>query len=84
MISPALQRARPQEAGRGLTLSLSSSWHRIALFAIVALSAALNFVGLSREGYNNEYYAAAVRSMSEGWHAFFYNSFDPAGFVTID
>jgi hypothetical protein len=27
----------------------------------------------------NEYYSAAVRSMSESWHAFLYGSFDAAG-----
>ncbi|HEX6509308.1 MAG TPA: glycosyltransferase family 39 protein, partial [Chloroflexota bacterium] len=67
-----------------MTISLHDQWHRIGLFAIVALSAVLNFVGLSKEGYNNEYYAAAVKSMSLSWHNFFFNSFDPGGFVTID
>lgn len=55
-----------------------------ALGAILALSSALNFVGLGNEGYANQYYAAAVRSMSENWHAFFFNSLDAAGFVTVD
>ena len=31
-----------------------------------------------------EYYAAAVRSMLESGHNFFFNAFDPAGFVSID
>jgi 4-amino-4-deoxy-L-arabinose transferase-like glycosyltransferase len=84
MIAPSLSRARPHEVERGATLSLAGSWHRIVLFAIVALSVVLNFVGLSREGYDNEYYAAAVKSMSESWHNFFFNAFDPGGFVTID
>ena len=44
----------------------------------------LNFVGLSKEGYDNEYYAAAVKSMSLSWHNFFFVAFDPGGFVTID
>ena len=39
---------------------------------------------LDQNGFDNEYYAAAVRSMMVGWHAFFYNSFDPAGFVSVD
>jgi 4-amino-4-deoxy-L-arabinose transferase-like glycosyltransferase len=30
------------------------------------------------------YYGAAVRSMSESWHNFFFASFDPWGTVTID
>src|SRR5579859_21015 len=84
MISPTLSRAGMQERERGLTISLTGYWHRIVLFAIVALSAVLNFFGLSKEGYDNQYYAAAVKSMSQSWHNFFFNSFDPAGFVTID
>jgi 4-amino-4-deoxy-L-arabinose transferase-like glycosyltransferase len=30
------------------------------------------------------YYAAAVRSMSMSWHAFFYGAFDPAGTISVD
>jgi len=82
MISERTIPSRPQATERRLTLSLGNYWHRVALFAIVALSAMLNFVGLSREGYDNEFYAAAVKSMSESWHNFFFNSFDPGGFVT--
>ena len=39
---------------------------------------------LDREGYANQYYAATVKSMASSWHAFFFASFDPAGFVTVD
>src|SRR5690242_10656259 len=59
-------------------------WHRAMLGAILLLAAALNFLLLNREGYNNTYYAAAVKSMLQSWHNFFYVSFDPGGFVTID
>lgn len=65
MISERTLPSRARPAERGLTVSLNGSWHRIALLATVALSAALNFIGLSREGYNNEFYAAAVRSRCE-------------------
>ncbi|GAC1512205.1 MAG: hypothetical protein NVS2B16_14780 [Chloroflexota bacterium] len=51
---------------------------------MLVLAALLNFVGLAREGYGNTYYAAAVRSMIQNRHAFFFNSLDPAGFVTLD
>ena len=36
------------------------------------------------EGYANSYYAAAVKSMLQSWHNFFFVSFDPGGFVTVD
>jgi 4-amino-4-deoxy-L-arabinose transferase-like glycosyltransferase len=52
--------------------------------AILFLAAALRLWRLDQNGYDNEYYAAAVRSMATSWHAFLYNSFDPAGFVSVD
>jgi len=39
---------------------------------------------LDQNGYGTEYYAAGVRSMLTNWHNFFYNAFDPAGFVSVD
>ncbi|WVE39018.1 glycosyltransferase family 39 protein, partial [Priestia megaterium] len=34
--------------------------------------------------YANAYYTAAVKSMLQSFHNFFYASFDPGGYVTID
>ncbi len=59
-------------------------WHRLALGAILILSAILNFYKIAQEGLGNQYYAAAVKSMLMNWHNFFFNSFDPAGFVSVD
>src|SRR5438876_903977 len=59
-------------------------WHRVALGAILALAAFLDFFRLDREGLGNLYYATAVRSMLTSWHNFFFVSFDPGGFVSID
>jgi 4-amino-4-deoxy-L-arabinose transferase-like glycosyltransferase len=39
----------------------------------------LNLWALDRNGWANQYYSAAVRSMSTSWHNFLYDSFDPAG-----
>jgi len=55
-----------------------------ALVMILILSAVLNLANLSIEGYGNEYYAAGVKSMTMSLKNFFFVSFDPAGFVTID
>lgn len=60
------------------------SWERLALLAILALSAFLDLFRLEELGYNNEYYASAVKSMLANWSNFFYGSFDPAGFITVD
>jgi 4-amino-4-deoxy-L-arabinose transferase-like glycosyltransferase len=57
---------------------------RVALVAVVLLSAVLNVIHLDGEGYANTYYAAAVKSMLLNWHNFFFVSFDPAGFVAVD
>ena len=63
---------------------LSAATRRIALGVIMALAAILDFYALSQEGYANSYYAAAVKSMLQSWHNFFFVSFDPGGFVTVD
>jgi 4-amino-4-deoxy-L-arabinose transferase-like glycosyltransferase len=59
-------------------------WPRVALALVLALAAALRLWRLDQNGFDNEYYAAAVRSMMGDWHTFFNNSFDPAGFVSVD
>ncbi|HEY8804852.1 MAG TPA: glycosyltransferase family 39 protein [Clostridium sp.] len=56
----------------------------ILLSLILLLSAILNFANLSIEGYSNVYYAAGVKSMTMSLKNFFFVSFDPASFVTID
>ena len=55
-----------------------------ALALILLLAAFLNFWGVWDEGYGNEFYAACVKSMLQSWHNFFFVSFDPGGFVTVD
>ena len=57
---------------------------RPELLGLLALAAALNLWALSRNGWANTYYSAAVRSMSTSWHAFLYNAFDPSGVMTLD
>jgi 4-amino-4-deoxy-L-arabinose transferase-like glycosyltransferase len=57
---------------------------RPELAALLALAAVLNLWALSRNGWANDYYSAAVRSMSTSWHNFIYESFDPSGVMTVD
>src|SRR3954468_19651738 len=57
---------------------------RPELAVLVVLAGVLNLWGLARNGWANEYYSAAVRSMSSSWHAFLYGSFDPSGVMTVD
>ncbi len=57
---------------------------KLALFAVMAVSAVLNFANLGVEGYGNEYYAAGVKSMLVNFKNFFFVASDPGGFVSID
>ena len=50
----------------------------------MALAGLLNLWDLSRNGWANQYYAAAVRSMSSNWHDFLYASMDRSGVMTVD
>lgn len=54
------------------------------LIVIVCLSLALNLWGIWRIDIPNSYYMAATVSMVQNFHNFFFASFDPAGFVSID
>ncbi|AGK98949.1 glycosyltransferase family 39 protein [Clostridium pasteurianum] len=56
----------------------------LGILLILILSIVLNFVNLSIEGYANTFYAAGVKSMMMNLKNFFFASFDPSGFVTID
>jgi 4-amino-4-deoxy-L-arabinose transferase-like glycosyltransferase len=57
---------------------------RPELIGLLALAALLNLWALSRNGWANEYYSAAVRSMSSNWHDFLYASLDSGGVMTVD
>jgi 4-amino-4-deoxy-L-arabinose transferase-like glycosyltransferase len=54
------------------------------LGAVMGLAAILNLWALARNGWANEYYAAAVRSMSSSWHDFLFASLDRGGVMTVD
>jgi 4-amino-4-deoxy-L-arabinose transferase-like glycosyltransferase len=52
--------------------------------AIAALTTVLYSWNLTINGYGNDYYAAAVKSASVDWKAFFFGSIDPGNFITVD
>src|SRR5579885_998232 len=62
----------------------SSLWQRLALVGVMLISIFMNFYQLGQNGFGNLYYAAGVRSMIDNLHNFFFVSYDPGGFVTID
>lgn len=61
-----------------------TSPRRLAIVPVVALSAVLNTVRLSQNGYANIFYSAGVKSMGRSLHNFLFVSFDPGGLVTVD
>jgi 4-amino-4-deoxy-L-arabinose transferase-like glycosyltransferase len=58
-------------------------WHRLALGGILLISIFMNFFQLGKNGFGS-YYPPAVRSMMDNWHNFFFASYDPGGYVTVD
>ncbi|MDO8227436.1 ArnT family glycosyltransferase [Bacillus cabrialesii] len=56
-----------------------------AVLILILLTAAfLNMYNIWQDDTANQYYLAAVKSMTQSFHNFFYASFDPSGFVTVD
>lgn len=56
----------------------------ISTIVLIALSGFLAYFKVQSGGYGNLYYAAAVKSMMLSPHNFFFASFDPGGFVSVD
>lgn len=56
----------------------------IALSLILLLAGALRFANLDALGYGNSYYAAAIESMRQSWHNFFFAAAEPGGSVSVD
>jgi 4-amino-4-deoxy-L-arabinose transferase-like glycosyltransferase len=59
-------------------------WARPALFGLLALTAVLYLWDLTRNGWANDFYAAAVQAGTKSWKAFFFGSFDQSSFITVD
>jgi 4-amino-4-deoxy-L-arabinose transferase-like glycosyltransferase len=59
-------------------------WARPALLALLLATALLYLVGLSRNGWANEFYAGAAQAGTESWKAFLFGSLDSSNFITVD
>ncbi len=82
-----LTRPRPTRNSARRLLRGSQSdprWARPALFGLLALTAALYLWDITRNGWANDFYAAAVQAGTKSWKAFFFGSFDSANFITVD
>ena len=54
------------------------------MFGLLALTAVLYLWDLTRNGWANDFYAAAVQAGTKSWKAFFFGSFDQSNFITVD
>src|SRR5579859_8043008 len=61
-----------------------AAWARPSLIALLAITLVLYLWDLGRNGYANDFYAAAVQAGTRSWKAFFFGSFDSASFITVD
>jgi 4-amino-4-deoxy-L-arabinose transferase-like glycosyltransferase len=62
----------------------SKYWADILLWGIISLAGFFNLWNIWNQGFDNPYYAAAVRSILANPGLAFFNPFDAAGFVTVD
>ena len=83
---------RPATAGPGASRArrllrgpqADPRWARPALCGLLALTAVLYLWDLGRNGWANDFYAAAVQAGTKSWKAFFFGSFDQSSFITVD
>jgi len=59
-------------------------WARPALAALLAATAVFWCIGLSRNGWANAFYSAAVQAGTKSWKAFLFGSSDAANAITVD
>ena len=72
----------PAQGGTSVHERAAGEW--VWMGGIILLAAFLRLWHIGQNGTGNPYYAAAVRSMLMNLHNFFFVSFDPLGFVTVD
>ncbi|MBV8695651.1 MAG: glycosyltransferase family 39 protein [Chloroflexi bacterium] len=77
------RQVRPPRVPEQAEQPRSALWQRLALGGIVLIAVFMDFFQLGQNGFGS-YYPPAVRSMMDNWHNFFFASYDPGGFVTID
>jgi 4-amino-4-deoxy-L-arabinose transferase-like glycosyltransferase len=86
---PAADRSPTSAARPGLPDQWRGRLHRPTtngwITLAVGLVAAVAYTwGLARNGWANEYYAAAVRAGASDWKALFFGSIDPGNVITVD
>lgn len=67
-----------------IKLLVNNTIKYIAIFLTLLLTFFFSYYNFGNDGQGNSYYTAAIKSMTLNWHNFFFASFDPGGFVSID
>ena len=75
---------QPEYVAERETFVFSPFWQRLLPGIVILISLFMNFFLLGQGSFGNLFYASGVRSMLDSWHNFFFVSYDPGGFVTID
>lgn len=85
MSTPSVTLPTSPDTGAGLGARVRAlAPPRPELIVMLVLAAFLNLWSLDQNGYANDYYSAAVHSMTQSWSNFFFGSFDAAGVMTVD
>jgi 4-amino-4-deoxy-L-arabinose transferase-like glycosyltransferase len=96
LVSPSTSLAPVGQMPRSRRFAAGGAWRlrareraarlapRPELAALMGLGGLLNLWALSRNGWANPYYSAAVRSMSSSWHDFLFASLDRSGVMSVD
>jgi 4-amino-4-deoxy-L-arabinose transferase-like glycosyltransferase len=67
-----------------LTARVGAWRERGPFLGLLAGTALLYLVGLSKSGWANQFYAAAAQAGSRSWKAFLFGSLDQSNFITVD
>jgi len=59
-------------------------WARPGLWTLLAATAVLYLWGLSKSGWANDFYAAAVQAGTQSWKALLFGSLDAGNAITVD
>jgi 4-amino-4-deoxy-L-arabinose transferase-like glycosyltransferase len=82
--SPGISWPRESGRARGLALNLRRFNASAPLAALLIFTGVVYLWGLSRNGYANTYYAAAVQAGTNSWKAFLFGALDAANYITVD
>ncbi len=82
--SPEAAWPRPLRTKRRITLERTAFRDWAPLTVLLVLTGALYLWALTRNGYANQYYAAAVQAGTHSWKSFLFGSLDAANYITVD